>query len=158
MVRPLGFSLHVVLLSVAACAGAGPQPGDVSTRASSLAPELSSAVWDGVYTEDQARRGATGYDGACSSCHSANLRGNSNSPSLIGSSFLFFWADRPLQELFTAIRTQMPTNAPNSLPVQSYLDILAFIMEANDFPAGDSELVADPAVLGRLLITARPGA
>ena len=51
----------------------------------------------------------------------------------------------------------MPTNAPNSLATESYLDILAFIMEANEFPAGDSELVADPEVLGRLLITAQPG-
>ena len=69
---------------------------------------------------------------------------------------MFLWADRTLGELFTSIQTLMPTNAPNSLPPLSYLDILAYIMEANEFPAGENELVADPALLGRILITA-PG-
>ncbi len=124
------------------------------TESPTAATEAATSIWDGVYTEEQALQGAAQYDGACSSCHSADLRGDSNAPGLIGASFLFLWEDRPLDELFTAIRTQMPTNAPNSLPTQSYLDILAFIMEANEFPAGETELVADPDLLGQLLITA----
>ncbi len=67
---------------------------------------------------------------------------------------MFLWADRSLGELFTAIRTQMPTNAPNSLRTQSYLGILAYILEANGFPVGSSELGADPAALSQVLITA----
>lgn len=118
---------------------------------------LAESVWAGIYSQQQAERGAAHYLETCSSCHSEDLRGNSNAPSLIGSSFMFLWGDRSLGDLFTSIQTLMPTNAPNSLPTRSYLDILAFIMESNGFPPGTSELVADPAFLGRIMITARSG-
>jgi mono/diheme cytochrome c family protein len=111
-------------------------------------------VWDGVYASAQAARGAAQYAEACSSCHAADLRGNSNAPSLVGVSFLFVWEDRSLEELFTTVRTRMPTNAPNSLPVQSYVDIVAYVLAANAFPAGAAELRADPAFLARIAITA----
>ena len=111
-------------------------------------------IWDGVYSAAQAVQGATEYRGACSSCHSDDLRGNSNAPSLVGVSFMFLWEDRSQDELFTTIRTQMPTNAPNSLPTQSYLGILAYILEDNGFPSGADELRADPAALEQFLITA----
>jgi len=97
------------------------------------------------------------YAEACSSCHAEDLRGNSNAPSLVGVSFLFVWEGRSLEELFTTIRTRMPTNAPNSLPVSSYLDIVAYILERNGYPAGSSEMEADPAVLSRIAIIAREG-
>ena len=67
---------------------------------------------------------------------------------------MFLWEDRSQDELFTTIRTQMPTNAPNSLPTQSYLGILAYILEVNGFPSGADELRADPAALEQFLITA----
>ena len=168
------FNLAVVLglTAATACSGsAGPGPGNtVAGPAASVAEsgniaarpeddvaEPESTVWSGVYSVEQAVRGAAEYERACSSCHSTDLRGNSNAPSLIGVSFLFIWEDRSLGELFTAIRTLMPTNAPNSLPTRSYLNILAYIMEANEFPAGSNELGADPAVLSQILITAAPG-
>ncbi len=116
--------------------------------------QSGTTIWDGVYAEAQAERGATVYRAACSSCHSEDLRGNSNAPALIGVSFMFLWEDRSLDELFTTIRTRMPTNAPNSLPTESYLGVLAFIMKVNGFPAGANELRADPAALSQVLITA----
>ena len=169
-----GFSFLVLILlpTVAACAGGtvGPSGGTVRRSGDAVAqsggtlPESGSAlaesgrtVWAGVYSESQAARGAAQYRETCSSCHSEDLRGNSNAPSLIGASFMFLWGDRSLGELFTSIQTLMPTNAPNSLPTQSYLDILAYIMEANEFPAGEIELVADPAVLSGILIRATSG-
>lgn len=112
-----------------------------------------SSVRDGVYTQAQAARGAAEYATACSSCHSADLRGNSNAPSLVGVSFLFLWEGKSLDEFFTSIRTLMPTNAPGSLSEPAYLRILAYILEANGFPAGGTDLTADPELLGRILIT-----
>ena len=159
------FLFALLLLTAAACArstGQGPA-GRVAENAGTVAQpadaglESGFTIWDGVYSERQAVRGASEYLEACSSCHSADLRGNSNAPSLVGSSFMFLWADRSLGDLFSSIQTLMPTNAPNSLPTQSYLSILAYIMEANAFPAGEREMVADPEVLGRIRITARPG-
>ena len=151
-----GFTFLVLLLlpTSAACAGSTVgRPGSTVAESGNTVGEGANTVWSGVYSERQAERGAAEYRETCSSCHSDDLRGNSNSPSLIGASFMFLWADRSLGELFTSIQTLMPTNAPNSLPTQSYLDILAYIMEVNEFPAGETELVADPAVLSRILIT-----
>jgi hypothetical protein len=68
-------------------------------------------------------------------------------------SFTFLWDGKSLDELFTTIRTGMPSNAPGSLSVPSYLQILAYILEENGFPAGGLELTADPEVLGRIMIT-----
>jgi mono/diheme cytochrome c family protein len=153
-----GLALPLLLAAAACASGPGAEPAAVGTpaveprngAAASIAPET---VLDGVYTTAQAARGASQYSEGCSACHAADLRGNSNAPSLLGLSFLFVWETRSLEEFFTTIRTRMPTNAPNSLPVTSYLDIVAYVLEANGFPAGPSELRADPAVLGRITIT-----
>jgi quinoprotein glucose dehydrogenase len=112
-----------------------------------------TSVAAGVYEAAQATRGSAAYAEACSACHAADLRGDSNAPSLVGVSFLFVWENRSLDELFTTIRTRMPTNAPNSLQATTYLDVLAYILEANGFPAGEAEITADPDRLARILIT-----
>ena len=120
------------------------------------APAQDRTVWDGVYTTEQAMRGEAGYAQACASCHAEDLRGDSNSPSIVGVSFTFLWGDMSLGALFTRIRTGIPTARPNSLPGQTYLDILAYILEANEFPAGENELGSDPASLEQILIAASP--
>lgn len=141
-----------LLLTASACASGGGAP-TVESGAAGSGSAAPTSVRDGVYTPAQAQRGAVEYATACSSCHAADLRGNSNAPSLVGVSFLFLWEDKSLDELYTSIRTLMPTNAPGSLSTSSYLQILAYILEANGFPAGDAELVPDPEVLGRIAIT-----
>ena len=120
--------------------------------------EAAATVWDAVYTAEQARRGAAAYREACATCHGDDLGGGSNSPSLIGVSFQFLWGDKTLHELFEAIRTTMPTDQPESLPRQTYLDIVTYIMQMNEFPAGKVALEADPAALGNVLITGKPDA
>ena len=110
-------------------------------------------VWDGVYTEEQAGRGQTQYMQACASCHARDLRGDSTAPSLIEESFSFQWDTTTVGELFTRIRTLMPSDRPNSLPAQTYRDIVAFILQSNKYPPGEKELDADPDVLRQILIT-----
>ena len=34
----------------------------------------------------------------------------------------------------------MPDDNPGGLPAQTYADIVAYMLELNDFPAGESEL------------------
>lgn len=121
-----------------------------------VAQDDADAIWQGVYTTEQAQRGQQQYNAACSSCHSADLRGNSNAPSLRGVSFSFIWEGRSLDELFTVMREQMPTDRPGSLPAGSYADILAFILSSNEFPSGGSELPADGGVLAGITITPQP--
>jgi cytochrome c len=116
--------------------------------------DAQRTVWDGVYTEAQAERGAVQYTESCAGCHAADLRGNTTSPSLVGLSFAFLWGERTLGELFGEIQRLMPTDRPNSLPAQTYRDILAFILRANSYPTGEQELGADS--LEQSLITENP--
>ena len=110
-------------------------------------------VWDGVYTEEQATRGQTQYMQACASCHARDLRGGSTAPSLVEESFSFQWDAATVGELFVRIRTLMPSDRPNSLPAQSYRDIVAFILQSNKFPPGEKELDGDPDALRQIVIT-----
>ena len=111
-------------------------------------------VWDGVYTEEQAERGGVQYTESCAGCHAPDLRGSTTSPSLVGMSFTFLWGERTLGELFGKIQQLMPTDRPNSLPAQTYRNILAFILRANSYPPGDQRLEAD--VLDQIIISAKP--
>jgi mono/diheme cytochrome c family protein len=132
-------------------------PGIHATGAERQEPRAASAltVWDGVYNEEQARRGQTQYARACASCHAADLRGGSTAPSLVEESFSFQWADTTVGELFERIRTLMPSDRPNSLSSQTYRDIVAFILQSNKFPAGAKELDADLDALRQVLITSK---
>ena len=103
-----------------------------------VAAEAQSAL----YSQAQSERGAAVYTANCASCHASDLRGNSNSPGLVGVGFQFLWQGRPLSEFYNKMRSNMPTNNPASLPEQSYIDLLAFILQQNDYPSGPEELEA----------------
>jgi cytochrome c553 len=119
--------------------------------------QAASTVWDGVYTEAQAERGRAAYQQSCVSCHREDLRGDSTAPSLVGESFLFLWGDMEVGELSGRIQKLMPPERPGSLPVQTYADIIAFILQRNAFPAGETELAADPGSQHILITAIRPG-
>jgi cytochrome c len=111
-------------------------------------------VWDGVYTAAQAERGRLAYVQSCVSCHRDDLRGDNTSPSLVGESFMFLWGDMPVGELAARMQKLMPPDRPGSLPAQTYSDIIAFVLQKNAFPSGDTELGSDPAGLQQIRITA----
>jgi quinoprotein glucose dehydrogenase len=115
-------------------------------------------VWDGVYTDAQAERGRAAYSQSCMSCHRDDLKGDGTAPSLVGESFAFLWGDMMVGDLFTRVRAIMPPERPSSLSAQSYVDIIAFILQKNAFPAGERELDANSETLAQILITTtRPG-
>jgi S-disulfanyl-L-cysteine oxidoreductase SoxD len=118
--------------------------------------QAARTVWDGVYTEPQAERGRAAYQQSCVSCHRDDLRGDSTAPSLVGESFLFLWGDMEVDELSGRIQKLMPPERPGSLPAQSYADIIAFILQKNAFPAGETELAADPGSQHILITATRP--
>jgi mono/diheme cytochrome c family protein len=112
-------------------------------------------VWDKVYTEEQAKRGEAVYAKTCAACHGEALVAG-NAPPLKGDEFAFIWGDKRLGELFERMKTLMPPEAPDSLPKETYRDITAFVMKANNYPAGDTELPADQEALDRIFITGKP--
>ena len=118
-------------------------------------PQAARSVWDGVFTEQQALRGRHEYMQACASCHAEDLRGKSTAPSLVEESFAFQWDDLSVGDLFTKIRTLMPSDRPGSLSRQSYVDIVAFMLQKNALPSGEKELEGDPETLSQILITSK---
>lgn len=106
----------------------------------------------GVFTEDQAERGATAYSRHCAECHGSSLQGSEAGPGLKGASFKFGWNGRTVAELFSYTSTNMPYDKPGSLSTDTYIDLVARILQANDFPAGDDELEPDPEFLQQLTI------
>ena len=127
-----------------------------SLCALSISYAQSETVWDGVYSSVQAERGEGVYNNACISCHGKDLGGNSNSPGLVGMGFMFLWEGRTLGEFFEKIREEMPTDRPGQLPVQDYVDVIAYIMKANSFPAGDRELPLEVEALTAIAIAPKP--
>lgn len=107
-----------------------------------LAQEPVKTVADGVYSEEQATRGAASYDTSCSGCHRPDL-GGANGPALRGERFARIFAGKDLKTLYTKIATTMPRGAAASLGDAVYLDIVAHILKENGFPAADGELTAE---------------
>jgi len=112
------------------------------------------SVWDGVYTAEQTRRGEAAYLQSCASCHGTALEGGDMTPPLVGGAFSSNWNDLTVSDLFERIRTTMPLDSPGRLSRQQNADVIAFVLKANGWPAGATELPADPAALKQIRIAA----
>ena len=97
---------------------------------------------DGIHTAEQAENGRADYTRSCAICHRTDLQGNFESPPLAGPNFLNFWGDLTPQDLVERIRLTMPPDRPGRLGDQTYLDIVAYLLQANGAPAGDQALTA----------------
>jgi S-disulfanyl-L-cysteine oxidoreductase SoxD len=106
----------------------------------SVAASEMRSVWDGVYTDEQARRGQPLYHDACSVCHGDSLKGSGETPALAGNTFLSNWNGLPLGDLFERIRRTMPQDKPSRVNRQQKADILAYLLSCNEFPVGKTEL------------------
>ena len=103
----------------------------------------------GVYAGTQAARGQTLYRTRCASCHGFSLTGGSAS-ALAGSSFMSKWSGRTVDDLYYVTRTQMPYGAAGTLTDKQSIDIVAYILKSNGYPAGRRELSADSAQLQQI--------
>jgi len=107
---------------------------------------------DGVYTEDQAKQGKTEYSQSCSGCHMDDLSGSGQAPPLAGDAFSQYWDGRTVADLFDLTRTTMPLDKPDSLTPEAYLDMVAFMLQANSYPPGKEPLKNDPEALKNIVI------
>jgi len=96
------------------------------------------SVWDGVYTLNQAKRGAL-KSGLCVECHGDGFK-DGPAPALVGAEFFAQWQGRSVGDLFDLIRLTMPDNDPGSLAREEYADLVAYILALNKFPAGSTEI------------------
>lgn len=100
----------------------------------------SRTVVDGVYTLEQATRGQELYAERCEVCHGVGLEGADVNPPLAGSRFLANWNSQSVRDLTTRTRTTMPLDDPGSMSASETADVIAYVLQKNDFAAGDSEL------------------
>jgi mono/diheme cytochrome c family protein len=119
-----------------------------------IAAQSVTSVWDGVFTEEQVNRGQTAYLRECANCHGPALEGGDMTPPLSGGGFTSNWNDLTLGDLFERIRLTMPLDAPGRLSRQQNVDVIAYVLKANAWPSGATELAPDVAVLKQIKIEA----
>lgn len=112
-------------------------------------------VLDGVYSDAQAARGKEAYTQGCVVCHMESLRGffdGGAAPPIIGENFVKGWEAASVLDLFAKVRDTMPKDNADSVDEASKLDILAYLLTMNEFPAGEADLSMDEAVLAGTMV------
>jgi alcohol dehydrogenase (cytochrome c) len=112
------------------------------------------------FSAEQAAKGKALYMKHCGSCHGAKLQGEQVAPALAGPRFDQMWRGKSAAVLGFHLRRMPPepVDAPGGLGDQVYTDILAFMLEANGFAAGEGALPATMDALADLTIPALEGA
>jgi mono/diheme cytochrome c family protein len=121
-----------------------------------LVAQTTKSVWTGVYTTAQATRGTDLYYRVCSECHGDDLEGREKAPALAGESFAQRWDGATLKKLFERMQEMPPDKPEARLQPNEYADILAFLLSANDVPAGSQPLGSDKDVLAAIKYASRP--
>lgn len=138
-------ALLIAAPAIAAAQTTKPVPASAKKPpATKTAPQRGKTTLAGVYTREEADAGKEMYAGLCASCHTA--------ASHTGAMFKQKWAGRPLSDLYTYIRTQMPKNDPASLADEDYAVLLAYMLQMNKMPAGKAYLSTDTVELAKIRI------
>lgn len=93
----------------------------------------------GVYSAGQAARGQQLYLAQCVDCHGKAMEGTIGPP-MTGADFLGNYSAAPLTTLVDKIQKTMPFNLPGSLSRPQSVDLAAYILQTNKFPAGQAEV------------------
>jgi hypothetical protein len=117
----------------------------------------SKTVWDGVYTEQQAARGAATFTTYCVRCHGGTTSDGEEGRSLSGEPFWKSFRESTVDHLLDYVSRNMPNGAGGSLSAGAYADLVAFILSRNALPPGASELTGDSAVGVRIIAKDGPG-
>lgn len=97
--------------------------------------EETRSVQSGVYTAEQAERGAAKFEDVCVSCHEPAEFGDT--------AYIDGWSGQTAHDMIELIRETMPQDNPGSLKRSDYIDIVAYLFRMNGLPTGDSEMDAN---------------
>jgi ankyrin repeat protein len=132
------------------------QPGATGAGAPRTAvQDARSSIWDGVYTEAQAKRGEQSYGKSCAKCHAEDLLGSTNAPALVGQAFFARFDRTSADDVIDVIRRTMPQEAPDTLGMPVYADIVSYLFRSNGAPDGKTELPTDRPRLREILVMSR---
>jgi alcohol dehydrogenase (cytochrome c) len=108
------------------------------------------------YTQEEAERGEVAFESYCASCHWAESPGKAGlvGPALSGEDVRAGWGlmGWTADDLFYVIRANMPPGEARSLSQQERLDLVAYILRENEFPAGDTPLRAEADYLSSIVL------
>ena len=101
---------------------------------------MAQAISPAPFTQAQADAGRESYMADCASCHNEDLSGK-GPPALAGPSFANGpYGQRSVSKLYAFIQNSMPFCQGGSLANETYLNIVAFILEANGAKPGNEAL------------------
>ena len=123
-------------------------------RQFAVAPSAQAAatIWDGIYSDSQAKKGEMVYADFCAPCHGETPTGGPMAPGLAGDDFLADVVNTTIGDLADRIRQTMPANEPGKLNPQQVADVVAFIASANKWPAGTKDVPTDLAAQKQIRI------
>jgi mono/diheme cytochrome c family protein len=75
------------------------------------------------FLPSQAKRGEQLYTQSCGTCHGAGT--------LVGAAFVQSWNNRRVYDLYSIIRSTMPLDNPGGMKDGDYLDVVAYLLQAN---------------------------
>ena len=101
----------------------------------SCSEQVPETSMDGIYTAQQAQRGAGLFESLCARCHSVQ--------EFSGRSFDAIWAGVPAAALYARIANTMPLDQPGSLGIPQVLALMAHIFNENGMPASSTPLEGD---------------
>src|SRR5688572_6141071 len=101
----------------------------------------------------QSAAGRAAYQANCASCHLPDLAGRNEAPALAGTNFVAAWGDRTTGGLLSYLQSTMPPGNAGALPQEVYLNLVAFLLEANGARAGSQPITAQTDVMIRSAAT-----
>ena len=100
----------------------------------------AQSINTGPFTQGQADAGRQSYMTSCASCHNDDLSGK-GAPAVAGKGFIASnFGKGTVGELYKFIQTSMPFCEGGSLATETYLNVVAFILEANGAKPGSQPL------------------
>ena len=118
----------------------------VTATATTATPNGAGGTAPVSFTADQVTRGSDIYAERCVQCHGDTLdNGEFGGAPLNGKYFKQHWGGGSVAALVAYMKAKMPPDRPGSLTDQSYAELAAFLLDANDYPKGDKELPPDTA-------------
>jgi cytochrome c5 len=92
----------------------------------------------GVYSKPQAKLGEGIYTEKCVKCHA--MSGASMGPPLKGDAFWTEWDGKPARALYSRIISTMPSDDPGSLEEKEVINLVSYLLQLNDLPAGATDI------------------
>ena len=116
-------------------------------------PTGGRSTASGIFTAEQAKNGERAFQAKCATCHGADLHStDAEAPDLTEGAFKFGWQGKTIANRFEQIRSSMPLGNARSLDDQTYIDIVAYILQFNGIPSGTQKLVPEVGILEQIVV------